>query len=121
MFLIITFAYIVLLAICNSTCKIKTNSSNFIALARKKTLFNKLACTKAQKVVFLFDKDKRMRLENLSIINFKNIESEDISLSEGINCFVGDNGAGKTNIMDAVNYLALAKSMHTIPPTAEAI
>ena len=55
-----------------------------------------------------------MRLDRLSIINFKNIESEDISLSEGINCFVGDNGAGKTNILDAVHYLSMAKSMHTI-------
>ena len=55
-----------------------------------------------------------MILDKLSIINFKNIRDERLELSAGINCFVGDNGAGKTNIMDAVNYLALAKSMHTI-------
>ena len=55
-----------------------------------------------------------MILDKLSIINFKNIRDERLELSSGINCFVGDNGAGKTNIMDAVNYLALAKSMHTI-------
>lgn len=55
-----------------------------------------------------------MRLDRLSIINFKNIESEDLSLSAGINCFVGDNGAGKTNILDAVHYLSMAKSMHTL-------
>ncbi|MBQ2142701.1 MAG: AAA family ATPase, partial [Alistipes sp.] len=55
-----------------------------------------------------------MRLDRLSIINFKNIESEDITLSAGINCFVGDNGAGKTNILDAVHCLAFARSMHTL-------
>ena len=55
-----------------------------------------------------------MRLDRLSIINFKNIEGEELSLSEGINCFVGDNGAGKTNILDAVHYLSMARSMHTI-------
>ena len=55
-----------------------------------------------------------MRLDRLSIINFKNIESEELSLSEGINCFVGDNGAGKTNILDAVHYLSMAKSMHAL-------
>lgn len=55
-----------------------------------------------------------MRLDRLSIINFKNIESEEFLLSAGINCFVGDNGAGKTNILDAVHYLSMAKSMHTL-------
>ena len=58
-----------------------------------------------------------MRLENLSIINFKNIAVERIELSEGINCFVGDNGAGKTNILDAIHYLSSARSMHTITDT----
>ena len=55
-----------------------------------------------------------MILDTLSIINFKNIGEEQIALSPEVNCFVGDNGAGKTNILDAVHYLALAKSMHTL-------
>lgn len=55
-----------------------------------------------------------MILDKLSIINFKNIEEEQLTLSHGINCFVGDNGAGKTNILDAVHYLSMARSMHTI-------
>ena len=55
-----------------------------------------------------------MILDKLSIVNFKNIGDEQIELSHGINCFVGDNGAGKTNILDAVHYLSLARSMHTI-------
>lgn len=56
----------------------------------------------------------RMILDTLSILNFKNICEEQLTLSRGINCFVGDNGAGKTNILDAVHYLSLARSMHTI-------
>ncbi len=55
-----------------------------------------------------------MVLDTISIINFKNIGDEQISFSSGINCFVGDNGAGKTNILDAVHYLALARSMQTL-------
>ena len=56
----------------------------------------------------------RMVIENISIIDFKNIGDERLELSAEINCFVGDNGAGKTNILDAVHYLALARSMQTL-------
>ena len=55
-----------------------------------------------------------MRLKNLSLINFKNLSQTDIALSEGINCFVGDNGAGKTNILDAIHYLSMSKSAFTM-------
>lgn len=55
-----------------------------------------------------------MLLKKLSLINFKNIPQVELSLSEGINCFVGDNGAGKTNILDAIHYLALSKSAFTM-------
>lgn len=55
-----------------------------------------------------------MILNNISLINFKNLRDLRIELSSGINCFVGDNGAGKTNILDAVHYLSMAKSMHTL-------
>ena len=58
-----------------------------------------------------------MILDTLSIINFKNIRDEKLSLSRGINCFVGDNGAGKTNILDAIHYLSMARSMHTLTDT----
>ena len=60
-----------------------------------------------------------MRLDRLSIINFKNIESEEISLTAGINCFVGDNGAGKTNILDAVHYLSMSKLLLAVRTTLE--
>jgi DNA replication and repair protein RecF len=51
-----------------------------------------------------------MHLKSLSLVNFKNYEQVDIPLSRKINCFVGENGVGKTNILDAVHYLALCKS-----------
>ena len=51
-----------------------------------------------------------MFLRTLSIINFKNIEQETLSFSPDINCLVGDNGAGKTNVVDAVYYLSMCKS-----------
>src|SRR5690606_28067198 len=51
-----------------------------------------------------------MVLSQLSIINFKNYEEANLSLSETINCFFGDNGSGKTNILDAVYYLSFCKS-----------
>ncbi|MEE1098993.1 MAG: DNA replication and repair protein RecF, partial [Alistipes sp.] len=52
-----------------------------------------------------------MRLNRLSLLNFKNIAREEIILGDGINCFVGDNGAGKTNIIDALYYLSMCKSL----------
>lgn len=61
-----------------------------------------------------YQNNRVMRLDRISIVNFKNIADEQLALAEGINCFVGDNGAGKTNILDAVHYLSLARSMHTL-------
>ncbi|MEX0982334.1 MAG: DNA replication/repair protein RecF [Bacteroidales bacterium] len=51
-----------------------------------------------------------MHLSALSVIHFKNYEQADIELSPRINCFVGENGVGKTNLLDAIHYLALCKS-----------
>ena len=55
-----------------------------------------------------------MRLKKLLLINFKNILQSEIALTDGINCFVGDNGAGKTNILDAIYYLSMSKSAFTM-------
>ncbi len=51
-----------------------------------------------------------MYLKRLSILNFKNCSEADINFSHNINCFVGDNGEGKTNILDAIYYLSFCKS-----------
>lgn len=51
-----------------------------------------------------------MLLENISLVNFKNYTSLDISFSPDVNCFVGHNGSGKTNLLDAIYYLSMTKS-----------
>ena len=51
-----------------------------------------------------------MYLKKLSLINFKNLEAQSFDFQHKINCFVGDNGVGKTNILDAIYYLSFAKS-----------
>lgn len=51
-----------------------------------------------------------MKLETLSLVNFKNFSQVELELSSRINCFVGNNGVGKTNILDAIHYLCLCKS-----------
>jgi DNA replication and repair protein RecF len=51
-----------------------------------------------------------MYLSKISLLNFKNYPEAEIHFSDRINCFVGNNGVGKTNLLDAIHYLALAKS-----------
>ncbi|MGJ5643297.1 DNA replication/repair protein RecF [Formosa sp. S-31] len=51
-----------------------------------------------------------MILKSLSVINYKNFESESFEFDNKINCFVGQNGVGKTNILDAIYHLAFGKS-----------
>ena len=51
-----------------------------------------------------------MHLKKIALLNFKNISQEELALCPGINCLVGDNGAGKTNVVDAVYYLSMCKS-----------
>ena len=51
-----------------------------------------------------------MYLKNLRLFNFKNFSEKNFTFSEKINCFVGNNGVGKTNVLDAIHYLSLTKS-----------
>ena len=51
-----------------------------------------------------------MYLKNLILSNFKNHKESNFEFKKNIICFVGDNGAGKTNILDAIHYLSLSKS-----------
>ncbi len=55
-----------------------------------------------------------MFLQKLSIVNFKNYQQADIEFSPKLNCFIGKNGVGKTNIFDAIYYLCLCKSYFNI-------
>lgn len=51
-----------------------------------------------------------MTLNELHIINFKNIREADLTFADKLNCFVGLNGQGKTNLLDAIYYLSFTKS-----------
>ena len=51
-----------------------------------------------------------MILKELSIINYKNLQQAELQFSPKINCFIGNNGMGKTNLLDAVYYLSFCKS-----------
>ena len=55
-----------------------------------------------------------MYLKKLTILTYKNILQKDIEFSSKINCFVGDNGTGKTNLLDAIYYLSFTKSYFNI-------
>lgn len=55
-----------------------------------------------------------MVLRELSILNFKNIREATLRFSDKLNCFIGLNGQGKTNILDAVYYLSFTKSAYNI-------
>jgi DNA replication and repair protein RecF len=50
-----------------------------------------------------------MHLKNIRLQQFKNYQKEEVQFSTEINCFVGVNGSGKTNLLDAIHYLCLTK------------
>ena len=51
-----------------------------------------------------------MILRKLSILNYKNISEATLELSPKMNCLIGRNGMGKTNVLDAVYYLSFCRS-----------
>jgi DNA replication and repair protein RecF len=51
-----------------------------------------------------------MHIKYLSLLNFKNFSELEYNFTSKINCFVGNNGVGKTNLLDAIHYLSLCKS-----------
>jgi DNA replication and repair protein RecF len=54
--------------------------------------------------------EEEMHLKHISLINFKSYKQADFDLHPKINCFVGNNGVGKTNLLDAIFYLSMCKS-----------
>lgn len=62
------------------------------------------------KFIFAVRTNDDMQLNHISILNYKNIQEADLSLSPKLNCFIGSNGEGKTNILDAVYFLSFCKS-----------
>ena len=61
-----------------------------------------------------------MRLNSLSILNYKNIGEAQMNFAPGVNCLIGNNAMGKTNILDAIYYLSMCKSC-TRQPDASVI
>ena len=53
---------------------------------------------------------RAMYLKRVIISNFKNIRTADLAFSPKINCISGNNGEGKTNLLDAIYYLSMTKS-----------
>lgn len=51
-----------------------------------------------------------MHLKKITLVQFKNYTENTIEFIDGINCFVGHNGTGKTNILDAVHYTSMCRS-----------
>ncbi len=51
-----------------------------------------------------------MFLKHLNLLNFKNWGRAEFNFSENINCLVGNNGSGKTNVLDAIHYLSVCRS-----------
>lgn len=51
-----------------------------------------------------------MRIDGISLLNYRNLQEVDITMSGKINCFIGSNGMGKTNLLDAIYYLSFCKS-----------
>ena len=61
--------------------------------------------------IFVFRKNEwPMILKRISILNYKNLEQVELDFSAKMNCFIGQNGMGKTNLLDAVYYLSFCKS-----------
>lgn len=59
-----------------------------------------------------------MILRQIDILNFKNIPQATLDLSEGVNCLLGSNGMGKSNLLEAIHFLCLARPMQPLPESA---
>ena len=59
-----------------------------------------------------------MTLDNIEILNFKNIPNAKLEFSPGINCLLGMNGMGKSNLLDAIHLLSMARPMSSITDNA---
>ncbi|MDE5880928.1 MAG: DNA replication and repair protein RecF [Muribaculaceae bacterium] len=59
-----------------------------------------------------------MILKNIDILNFKNIASATIEFSPGVNCLLGMNGMGKSNLLEAIHFLSMARPMSSLPDSA---
>lgn len=59
-----------------------------------------------------------MILSSIDILNFKNIASAELKFSPGVNCLLGMNGMGKSNLLEAIHFLCMARPMTSLPDSA---
>lgn len=59
-----------------------------------------------------------MTLDNIEILNFKNIPNTKLEFSPGVNCLLGMNGMGKSNLLDAIHLLSMARPMASLSDSA---
>ena len=59
-----------------------------------------------------------MVLNSVNILNFKNIAEAQLRFSPKVNCLIGNNGMGKTNVLDAIYYLSFCRSFSTLTDAA---
>lgn len=59
-----------------------------------------------------------MRLVSIDILNFKNIASARLDFCAGVNCLLGRNGMGKSNLLEAIYFLGMSRPMQPVPESA---
>ena len=59
-----------------------------------------------------------MQLNKIDILNFKNIPEARLEFSPGVNCLLGMNGMGKSNLLEAVYFLSMSRPLHSMPESA---
>ncbi|MDE6423095.1 MAG: AAA family ATPase, partial [Muribaculaceae bacterium] len=59
-----------------------------------------------------------MILKNIDILNFKNIAAATLEFSPGVNCLLGMNGMGKSNLLEAIHFLSMARPMTSLTDNA---
>lgn len=59
-----------------------------------------------------------MLLRRIDIVDFKNIAGASLEFSTGVNCLLGMNGMGKSNLLEAIHFLCLARGMSSMPESA---
>lgn len=56
-----------------------------------------------------------MLLQKIDILNFKNIPDASLEFGAGVNCLLGLNGMGKSNLLEAIHFLCMARPIRSVP------
>ena len=64
-------------------------------------------------LLFLFKRGFKMEITSLRLLNFRNFDNLELNFSSNKNIIIGNNGEGKTNIVESIFVLALTKSFRT--------